>query len=84
MEPRIIFPNDDGSLGLIIPFMGSGISIQETARKDTPAGKPYIILWDTALPDDIRFFDACEADFSKPTGVGIGHDAWFAEQARNK
>ena len=27
MEPRIIFPNDDGSLGLIIPFMGSSITI---------------------------------------------------------
>lgn len=84
MEPRIIFPNDDGSLALIIPFMGSGVNIQEIARKDTPAGKPYIIIQDSDVPDDIRFFDACEADFSNPTGVGIGPEAWFAEQARNK
>jgi len=84
MESRIIFPNDDGSLGLIIPFMGSGMSIQEIARKDTPAGKPYIIIQDSDIPDDFRFFDACEADFSNPTGVGIGHEAWFAEQEGNK
>lgn len=77
----IIYPNDDGWLSVVSPAAECGLSIEEIARKDVPAGKPYHIIDRTLLPQDNVFFNAWEADFSSPGGHGIGHDAWFAEQA---
>lgn len=81
MSQVVIFPNDNGSIALITPAPACPISIEEVARKDTPAGKPYRILNITDVPEDHTFFNAFEADFSTPDGYGIGQDAWFAEQA---
>jgi hypothetical protein len=51
------------------------------ARKDVPAGLPYLIVTDADLPADRSQRDAWTADFSNPHGHGIGAEAWFAEQA---
>ncbi|MEE9905552.1 MAG: hypothetical protein K4305_09040 [Chlorobium sp.] len=76
---RIIYPDGDG-IAVIIPA-ACGLSINEIARKDVPAGLPYKILEVTDVPADRTFRDAWEADFTDPDGYGIGSDAWFAEQA---
>ena len=81
MTQVIIFPNDEGWLSVVSPALGCGLSVEEIARKDVPAGKPYHIINADQLPRDNMFFNAWEADFSNPGGHGIGHDAWFAEQA---
>jgi hypothetical protein len=77
----IIYPNDEGWLSVVSPAAECGLSVEEIARKDVPAGKPYHIINADQLPTDNVFFSAWEADFSSPAGHGIGHDAWFAEQA---
>ena len=78
MKKYIIFPNDDGGISLVAPT--GEIAIEEVARKDVPAGKPYLFVEDTVdLPDGV-FFNAWEADFTTPDGYGVGHEAWFAEQ----
>jgi len=81
MNQQIIYPNDEGWLSVITPAPECGLSIEEIARKDVPAGKPYHIVNSDQLPTDDMFFNAWEADFSNPSGHGIGRDAWFAEQA---
>ena len=81
MNQVIIYPNDEGWLSVITPAPECGLSIEEIARKDVPAGKPYHIINADQLPQDNMFFNAWEADFSNPGGQGIGHDAWFAEKA---
>jgi hypothetical protein len=81
MTQIIIYPNDEGWLSVVIPAPECSISIEEIARKDVPAGKPYHIINTDQMPQDNVFFEAWEADFSNPDGHGIGHDAWFAEQA---
>jgi len=81
MTQVIICPNDDGWISVISPALECGLSIEEIARKDVPAGKPYHIINADQLPQEHMFFEAWEADFSDPDGHGIGHDAWFAEQA---
>ena len=79
--PKVInYPNNDGWLSVITPAPECGLSIEEIARKDVPAGKPYHIIDDSLLPQDSVFFNAWEADFSDPNGQGIGQDAWFAKQ----
>lgn len=81
MPQVIIYPNNEGWLSVVTPVLECGIPIEEIARKDVPAGKPYHIIDASLVPTDPMFFNAWEADFSSPTGQGIGSDAWFAEQA---
>jgi hypothetical protein len=81
MDSIIIYPNDEGHLSFVYPA-DCGIAIEEIARKDVPAGKPFLIVPDEQVPRDHTFFDAFEADFSSPDGYGIGSDAWFAEQGQ--
>ena len=81
MSKLIIYPQDNGSVAVVIPVLECGIPLEEIARKDVQAGKPYLIINDTDLPSDDEFCNAWEADFSNPDGYGIGAEAWFAEQA---
>jgi hypothetical protein len=78
-DQRIIFPKSSGGIAVIVPT--GEIALHEVARKDVPAGVPYIIISADNLPSDREFRNAWTADFTDPTGYGIGHDAWFAEQA---
>ena len=80
MNTLIIYTNDDGSVAFCYPA-DCGIPVEEIARKDVPAGKPFLLVPDEFVPRDHTFFNAFEADFSSPDGYGIGSDAWFAEQA---
>ena len=77
MEQFIIYPNDNGSVSLIVPT--GELAIDQVALKDVPAGKPYKIIGRDQFAD-FDFFDAWQGDFSAPNGHGIGHDAWFAQQ----
>jgi len=80
MSQKIIYPQENGSIAMIIPASNCGVSIEEIARKDVPPGIPYLIVNDQDLPEDDSYFNAWEADFSNPHGHGVGHEAWFAEQ----
>lgn len=79
MNQYIIYPQENGSIVLLSP--SDVLPIEEIARKDVPNGVPYKIVDASYLPKDDMFFDAWEDDFSDPDGYGIGHEAWFAEQA---
>ena len=79
MNQRIIYQNNEGGVSILIPT--GEIAIEEVARKDVPAGVAYKIVDVSDIPTDRTFRDAWEADFTNPDGVGIGQDAWFAEQA---
>lgn len=79
MDKVIIYPDDDGSLSLVFPAP-CGLTVAEIARKDVPAGKPYLIVDRSDIPSDTTYMAAWTADFSEPDGVGVGPEAWFAEQ----
>lgn len=80
MGQQIVYPQGDGSIAMITPAPNCGLTIEEIASKDVPAGLPYLIIDDAYIPSDHTFFAAWEADFTNPHGVGIGHAAWFAQQ----
>jgi hypothetical protein len=84
MSQKIIYPQEDGSIAMIIPAPDCGVTIEEIARKDVPIGVSYLIVNDNDLPEDDTYFNAWEADFSNPHGHGIGHEAWFAERETNQ
>jgi hypothetical protein len=80
MDKRIIFQKDDGGVGVIIPTLNSGLTINQIAAKDVGAGVPYKIVDATLIPNDRTFREAWEVDFSSPDGHGVGYEAWFAQQ----
>ena len=60
MNQRIIYPTDDGGVAIVIPSPDCGLSIEEIAQKDVPAGKPYKIVDVDDIPTDRTFRDAWE------------------------
>jgi hypothetical protein len=73
----IIYTNDNGGVSILYPT--GELAIEEVAKKDVPAGVPYQIVDASDIPTDREFRNAWEANII-PDGVGIGADAWFAEQ----
>ena len=62
MNSRIIYPNDDGGISIIVPTESV-----EAAMKDIPAGKPYKIIDAADVPADREFRNAWTADFTEVT-----------------
>lgn len=60
MDKRIIYPTDNNGVAVIIPAPECGLSIEEIAAKDVPAGKPYKIVDVSEIPSDRTFRDAWE------------------------
>jgi hypothetical protein len=62
MTQRIIYPNDDGGVSILIPteeYLAEH-TIEELAAKDVPAGKPYKIVDVSDIPTDRTFRNAWE------------------------
>lgn len=60
MNQRIIYPNDNGGVSIIVPAPECGLAIEEIAAKDVPEGKPYKIVDVADIPLDRTFRDAWE------------------------
>jgi hypothetical protein len=58
MNQRVIYPTDDG-VAVIVPA-DCGLSIEEIAAKDVPAGKPFQIVDVSEVPSDRTFRGAWE------------------------
>jgi hypothetical protein len=62
MNQRIIYPNDNGGVSILIPteeYMADH-TIEDLAAKDVPAGKPFKIVDVADIPTDRTFRDAWE------------------------
>ena len=57
MNERIIYPTDDGGVAVIVPA-DCGLTIEQIAAKDVPAGKPYEIVDVATIPSDRTFRNA--------------------------
>jgi hypothetical protein len=60
MNLRIIYPNDEGGVSIIVPATECGLTIEEIAAKDVPEGKPYKIIDVADVPSDRTFRNAWE------------------------
>ena len=60
MNSRIIYPTDDGGVAVIVPAPECGLTIEQIAAKDVPAGKPFKIVDVADIPTDRTFRDAWE------------------------
>jgi hypothetical protein len=59
---RIIYPNDEGGVSIIIPSPEAleTMTIEEIAAKDVPSGKPFKIVDVADIPSDRTFRNAWE------------------------
>lgn len=79
MNQRIVYANDDGTISIIVPAE-CGLTIEEIAEKDVPAGKPYKIVSVDDIPTDRTFRNAWEVDVATLTdGVGGEHDMFITD-----
>jgi hypothetical protein len=60
MNQRIIYPTDDGGVAVIVPAPDCGLTIEQIAAKDVPAGKSYKIVDVADIPTDRTFRNAWE------------------------
>lgn len=60
MNQVIIYPKDDGGVAIIVPAIECGLTIDEIAAKDVPAGKVYKIVNASDIPSDRTFRNAWE------------------------
>ena len=60
MNSRIIYPTDDGGVAIIVPAPECGLTIEEIAAKDVPAGKDFKIIDVEDVPTDRTFRNAWE------------------------
>ena len=70
---KIIFKNEDNSIGIITPTDEalSLYSIEAIAKKDVPHNLPYKIVEDDVIPTDREFRNAWTIDAAELTdGVG--------------
>ena len=62
MTKRIIYPNDNGGVAIVIPteeYLAEH-TIEELIAKDVPSGKPYKIIDAADIPADWTFRNAWE------------------------
>jgi hypothetical protein len=69
---KIIYPNETG---IAVLHLTGELPLEEVARKDVPAGVPYLLVEEDAIPADREFRAAWSADFSEPHGVGANYGA---------
>lgn len=76
----IVWPSESGE-GIVVtmPCLECGLTISEIARKDVPAGLPFVFIEESELPP-IELREAWDCDFSDPDGYGIGPEAWWQER----
>jgi hypothetical protein len=64
MNQRIIYPNDDGGVSIVVPapewLSQEGNTIEKLAEMRVPEGKPYKIIDVANIPEDRTFRDAWE------------------------
>ena len=84
MNQRIIYPNDEGGVSVIVPSPNclKEHTIEEIAAKDVPAGKPYKIVSVDDIPSDRTFRNAWTVNETDLTdGVGAESNEFPQEQA---
>ena len=60
MNKRIVYTNDDGTVAVIVPADECGLTVEQIAAKDVPAGKEYHIVDVSDIPSDRTFRGAWE------------------------
>jgi hypothetical protein len=59
-DPRIIYPTPEGGVAILTPNPDCGLTLEQIAAKDVPAGVPFRIVDAADIPSDRTFRNAWE------------------------
>lgn len=59
-DKRIIYPTPEGGVAIIVPATNCGMTIEQIAAKDVPAGVDFRIVDASDIPTDRTFRNAWE------------------------
>jgi hypothetical protein len=74
MNQRIIFPNNEGGVSILVPSPNWQGTMEELAAKDVPAGKPYQIVDVSDIPTDRAFRGAWEFVADEPVEETVDNE----------
>tara|TARA_E500000318_G_scaffold111748_1_gene131566 strand:+ start:3631 stop:3846 length:216 start_codon:yes stop_codon:yes gene_type:complete len=60
----VVFKQDNGSVGMLIPSENCGLTLNQIISKDLDSGTQYKIVNRSDMPADREFRDAWEMDFT--------------------
>jgi len=69
-DKRVLYPNKENGIAVLIPSPYFKGTIQELAIKDVPKGVPFLIVKKEEIPQDRTNRNLWTADFSQPNGHG--------------
>lgn len=81
---RILYPNGQGGISIIIPPPLWTGSVADLANKDVPAELPYLIVDVDDLPEDRTHRDLWTADFTEPDGYGQSSQPQLNGESNNE
>jgi hypothetical protein len=65
----VLFEQDDGSVGLLIPAANCGLTLNEIINQDLDSGTRYKIVARSDMPANREFRNAWEVDFTDADSV---------------
>ena len=79
---KVLIKNPDGTVGIMHPILDCGLTLEQIIAKDVPAGIPYEIVEDSAIPADKEFRNAWKHDLTVdiPKAQEITKDRLRAER----
>ena len=57
---RILYQTEEGGVAVVVPTDNCGLTVEEIAAKDVPAGRPWKIVDVSEVPSDRTFRNAWE------------------------
>lgn len=77
MNQRIIYRQKSGKMAVIVPAPNCGLTVEQIAAKDVPAGLPYKIADASVIPSDRDEREAWTVDEADLTdGIGGPHSVF--------
>lgn len=83
MSKVVIYPlpqlaeEGGAKIAVLFPAPSSRLTVEQIAQKDVPIDAPYLIVDATDLPADPTYRDAWDADFTQPSGHGLGSEEFY-------
>ena len=82
---RIIYQTSEGGVAIVVPSVGSGLTIEQVAKKDVPQGSTYEVVDISLIPNDRLFRGAWELDLTtspEKVKVNLGQARLIAHDFR--
>lgn len=57
-DKRVIYPNDEGGVSIVVPAPNCGLTLEQIIDKSVPSGKSYQVLDVSEVPDDRTYRNA--------------------------